>query len=102
ALKPAVLSARRVVPGCDVVHIYGLYDLLGPSVARQCRRQGIPYVLEPLGMHRPIVRSLHKKRVYHLTFGRAVVRGAARVIATSAFERDQLATDGVSPEKLVL
>ena len=31
ALNPAMLSARRLVARCDVVHIYGLYDLLGPS-----------------------------------------------------------------------
>src|SRR5580700_12297814 len=28
----------------DIVHIYGLYDLLGPTVARACRRRGLPYV----------------------------------------------------------
>jgi glycosyltransferase involved in cell wall biosynthesis len=55
-----------------------------------------------MGMHRPIVRSLRKKRAYQRMFGRALVGGAARVIATSAFERDQLAADGVPTEKLVL
>jgi glycosyltransferase involved in cell wall biosynthesis len=102
ALNPAMPSARCLVAGCDVVHIYGLYDLLGPSAAWQCRRQGVPYILEPMGMHPPIVRSLRKKRAYQRIFGRALVGGAGRVIATSAFERDQLAADGVPTEKLEL
>src|SRR4029434_6265855 len=38
----------------DVVHIFGLYDLLGPAVARACHQQGIPYVFEPIGMFVPI------------------------------------------------
>src|SRR5271169_184928 len=34
----------------EVVHIFGLYDLLGPRVASQCRKRKIPYVVEPIGM----------------------------------------------------
>src|SRR3982074_174144 len=30
----------------DVVHIFGLYDFLGPAVAAACRRSEIPYVVE--------------------------------------------------------
>src|SRR5262249_50651416 len=54
----------------DVAHIFGLYDLLGPAVARSCRKQGILYVVEPIGMFVPIVRNIALKRVYHALWGR--------------------------------
>src|ERR1700688_1175967 len=71
----------------DVVHIYGLYDLLGPAVARACRRAGVPYVVEPMGMFRPIIRSIALKRIYRLAFSNAMVRGARRLIATAPQEK---------------
>ena len=54
----------------DVVHFYGLYDLLGPATGYFCRRQGLPYVVEPMGMYRPIDRSLRLKRLWHRAIGK--------------------------------
>ena len=42
----------------DLVQIYGLYEMLGPLVAVFCRLLHVPYILEPLGMKRPIGRSI--------------------------------------------
>ena len=70
----------------DLVHFFGLYDLLGPAVSYFCRRRGIPYLVEPMGMYRPIVRSLRLKRLYHLLFGDQPIRGARFLIATSERE----------------
>lgn len=85
----------------DVVHIYGFYDLLGPVVAWFCRRWNIPYVLEPMGMYWPIIRSLRKKRFYHRILGPILVKGAAYFIATSEQERQELIAEGVPAEKIV-
>jgi glycosyltransferase involved in cell wall biosynthesis len=79
----------------NLVHVYGLYDLLGPAVARYCRLRGIPYVLEPMGMYRPIVRNVPLKRAYMRILGRRLVAGAGYVIATSKQERDELTQGGV-------
>ena len=70
----------------DLVHFYGLYDLLGPSVGQFCRKNKLPYVIEPMGMFRPIDRSFRKKRLWQQTLGRSFWRGAARIIATSELE----------------
>jgi glycosyltransferase involved in cell wall biosynthesis len=86
----------------DVVHIYGLYDLLGPVVASFCRRFGIPYLVEPMGMFRPIVRNIRLKRLYLRLLGRRMVLNANAVIATSEQERQELIEDGVPEEKVVL
>jgi glycosyltransferase involved in cell wall biosynthesis len=93
----------------DVVHIFGLYDLLGPAVARACRKQGIAYVIEPIGMFLPIVRNLALKRLYHKLWGDKLLAGAAAVVATSEQEAEELSNGhgssgqgGIPREKIVL
>lgn len=86
----------------DVVHIFGLYDLLGPAAAKECRKQNIPCVVEPIGMFVPIVRNLRLKRLYHSLYGRDMLAGAARIIATSEQEASELSSGGIPNEKIVL
>jgi glycosyltransferase involved in cell wall biosynthesis len=86
----------------DLVHFYGLYDLLGPAVSYFCRRQGIPYVIEPMGMYRPIDRNFRMKRVWHRSLGDSYWRHAAQIVATSEMEEQELLQDGVPARKLVV
>jgi len=86
----------------DVVHIFGLYDLLGPVAARQCRKLNLPYVVEPIGMFVPIVRNIWLKRLYRNFYGREMLAGAARIIATAEQEVQELASGGIPKEKIVL
>lgn len=102
-LNPGAIGfCRRRMSAFDAVHIYGLYDLLGPIAGRYAARLGVPYVLEPLGMFRPIVRSLGKKRAYHALLGGRLVRDASSVIATSEQERFELLEGGIPQSKVVL
>ncbi len=101
--NPAVARfCRARLNDFDVAHIFGLYDLLGPAVARACRKERIPYVVEPIGMFVPIVRNILMKRVYHSLFGKQLLAGAAAIIATSEQEVEELAGGGIPREKLVL
>jgi len=86
----------------DLVHFYGLYDLLGPAVSHFCRRGHIPYVIEPMGMYRPIDRSFRLKRVWHRILGGPYVRNADKIVATSEIERQDLLEEGLPPEKIVI
>ena len=86
----------------DVVHIFGLYDLLGPRVASECRKLKIPYIVEPIGMFRPIVRSFLFKRIYHRLFGSDLLVGASAIVATSEQEVAELTAGGIPKEKIVL
>ncbi len=98
--NPAVKRfARARLQNFDVVHIFGLYDLLGPAIATHCRTLKIPYVVEPIGMFVPIVRSFWKKRLYQSLFGKKMIDGARFLIATSEQEADELASGGISREK---
>jgi glycosyltransferase involved in cell wall biosynthesis len=101
--NPAVKRyCRARLQNFDVVHIFGLYDLLGPAVAAACRKRSLPYVLEPIGMFVPIVRNLWLKRMYHAIWGRRVLQGARAVIATSEQEVEELAASGLPRTRVVL
>jgi glycosyltransferase involved in cell wall biosynthesis len=86
----------------DLVHIYGLYDFLGPAVAAACAKRGIPYVLEPIGMYLPIVRSFWLKRVYHALYGKRMFDRASAVVATSQQEVAELVSGGLRRGKIRL
>jgi glycosyltransferase involved in cell wall biosynthesis len=94
--------ARARLQNFDVVHIFGLYDFLGPAIADQCRRRSLPYVVEPIGMFLPIVRSLWLKRLYHSILGRKMLQGARFLVATSNQEVDELASAGIRRETIFL
>ena len=101
--NPAVKRyCRARLANFDVAHIFGLYDLLGPAVAKACRARSLPYVLEPIGMFVPIVRSLRLKGLYHLVWGRRLFEGASAVIATSDQEAEELSAGGVPEAKITL
>ena len=83
----------------DVVHIFGLYDFLGPRVAAECTKKNLPYVVEPIGMFVPIVRNIRLKRIYHRIWGRHMLANASSIVATAEQERDELIAGGIAPEK---
>src|SRR5260370_21306377 len=85
-----------------MVHIFGLYDLLGPAVAGACRKRAIPYVVEPIGMFIPIVRNLWLKRLYHLVWGRKLLQGASHLVATSEQEIEELVGGGIPRTKVLV
>jgi glycosyltransferase involved in cell wall biosynthesis len=102
-VNPGVIRfCRQRLEAFDLVHIYGLYDLLGPTVAFFCRRRAIPYVVEPMGMFRPIVRSLWLKRLYHRLLGDTMISCARRLIATAEQERQELLEGGVPDAKVTV
>src|SRR5580704_14623136 len=99
--NPAVKRfCRAQLQNYDLAHIFGLYDFLGPAVANACVKRKIPYVLEPIGMFVPIVRSLRLKRIYHTLFGRRLLAEASAIVATSEQEVEELVSGGVQREKI--
>src|SRR5271163_2564486 len=102
-VNPHVIGfCRASISQFDLVHLYGLYDLLGPAVSYFCRRRGIPYLIEPMGMYRPIDRSFRMKRVWHRSLGDLYWSHAAQIVATSEMEQQELLQDGVPAGKLVV
>lgn len=101
-VNPAVAEfCRQRLREFEIVHIYGLYDILGPTVASYCRRFSIPYFVEPLGMTRPIDRGFLLKKFWWKLF-RNYLPGAAQVVTTSEMEKSELLAEGFAPERLLL
>jgi glycosyltransferase involved in cell wall biosynthesis len=93
---------RARLSNFDVVHIFGLYDLMGPRVASECQARKIPYIVEPIGMFVPIVRSLLLKRLYHRSKGRRLLGNASAIVATSEQESSELQAGGIPQSRIVL
>ncbi len=91
----------EAVRWAEVVHCYGLYNLLCPLAARQAQRQGKPLLLEPQGMAVARTGNLPFKRLYHRSFSAYLLRQAAGVIATSPAEAADLAGT-TPPDRLIV
>ena len=89
-LTPSLQRQLRALPKPDVVHIFGFRDYVSTMTARWCRRSGVPYVFEPLGMFRPKLRKVLLKQGLDQTLYRLVPRGAALAVAASEIERREL------------
>jgi glycosyltransferase involved in cell wall biosynthesis len=102
-VNPRLLSfCRERLPEFDVVHIYGLYDVIGPAVAWLSARRRLPYLIEPMGMFRPIDRAFFLKGLWRRLLGNRMVAGASRMIVTSELEREELVQGGISPARVRL
>jgi glycosyltransferase involved in cell wall biosynthesis len=90
--SPALGSAiREKIATCDVVYAAWLYVYPTAVAARQCRRQGVPYIISPRGMldRDAIARKGRlKKSLYLAGVERANLRGAQAIHFTSRGERE--------------
>jgi glycosyltransferase involved in cell wall biosynthesis len=101
--NPHVLGfCRESLRKFDIVHFFGLYDLLGPTVSTFCRKYKIPYVIEPMGMYRPIDRGFMLKRFWHRIIGASYLKHGTLFIATSELEQRELIEDGIVDGKVVV
>ncbi|MEO5791025.1 MAG: glycosyltransferase [Gaiellaceae bacterium] len=100
-VTPSLGRELGALPRPDVVHVFGYRDWVSTVTARWCRRNGVPYVFEALGMFRPKLRKVLLKRALDGTLYRAVPREAALAIAASEIERRELAAV-VAPERIAI
>jgi glycosyltransferase involved in cell wall biosynthesis len=91
----------NAVGRADIVHCYGLYNLLCPWAFRFAWKAHRPCVLEPVGMFKPQLRSVAWKWLYHRLFTHRMFRQSACVIAASPAEADTM-KGYVPAEKLVV
>jgi glycosyltransferase involved in cell wall biosynthesis len=98
----ALRWCRQNIGSYDVVHIYGIYDWLGPVATHVCHSRSLPYVVEPMGMFKPIVRNVPLKWAYRWLIGDRILRHARYLVATSEQERQELESGGIAPAQIVV
>lgn len=98
-LNPGALA--DVIRQAEIIHCYGLYNLLSPIAAFLSQQQNKPFLIEPMGM--AVVRTGHRslKRLYHRAFTAYLLRHATCVIAGSPVEAQELSPI-VKGDRLVL
>ena len=101
-ITPTVPLHLRRIARPDIVHVFGFRDPLGTMVSAWCRRQGVPYVFEALGMFRPKLRKVALKRILDGTVLRPVWDGAAVAIACSGLERTEYVEGGIGPHRIAI
>jgi glycosyltransferase involved in cell wall biosynthesis len=86
----------RALPGADLVHVHGLWNMTGSAAVSCARAAGRPYVLSPRGMLQPAAMRRHRvlKAVAYWASERAHLGGAALLHATSLVEQQQITKYG--------
>jgi len=93
-------ALTALVRGADLVHVIGLRDPVGLVAAIAARRSNVPYVIEPVGMHRPRLRNVLLKTAYDKVLGDRILRYAKIVVATSRLEATELIREGVQATRV--
>jgi glycosyltransferase involved in cell wall biosynthesis len=93
-------SLSTAIKSADLIHCYGLYNLICPIAVRFARRYDKPVVLEPLGMYPPRARNRFAKRFYNAALTRRMIRQSRAVVAASPGELKDL-RQIVPPGKLI-
>ena len=78
----------------DVVHAFGLRDGLVTAVSLWAIRQGLPLVVEPMGMTPARVRSFRMKGIFDRAIGDRITGAARLSVATSELEAGHLREAG--------
>ncbi|MEQ1725946.1 MAG: glycosyltransferase [Sphingopyxis sp.] len=90
-------AARQALRDYDVVHIHAIFLWPIVTMARACRKAGVPYVLSPRGM---LVKSLFQarsglvKRLWMALFDRRTLEQASALHLTAQTEADDIAAFG--------
>lgn len=82
------LALSKNIKDFDVVHINEFRTLQAKFVQYYAKKYGVPYILQPRGTVPTINKGTHKN-LFDLFFGREIINGASKIIATSRVESDQ-------------
>ena len=81
---------RNAITQSDLVHCYGLYNLVSPIAAWITTQLRRPLVNEPLGMFPPRARSRAAKEIFNAVITRRMLRASNLVLAASENEARDL------------
>lgn len=86
----------------DIVHVLGFREPLSALTEALAVLRKTPLVIEPVGTHRPRLRSFRIKGIFDRTAGSYFLSKAGAVVATSRGEMRDMITDGVDAQLIRL
>lgn len=94
----------RYGPTYDIAHIHALFSPVSTAAATVARRQGLPYVLRPLGTLDPadLAKKSRLKRLYGDWLERPNIAGAAALHFTSPLEAERAQRFGANCPEVVI
>ena len=93
---------RRHARDFDIAHLHACRNLPVEIAARHLRAANVPFVLAPNGTAPNLERRLLAKRAFDAIAGQRALRDAARILAVSQAEREQLRALGVRAESIAI
>ncbi|UCI34532.1 glycosyltransferase family 4 protein [Mesorhizobium sp. B4-1-4] len=96
------LRLARSLRRADVVHILGYWNLLSVATAFLASRLGKPYAFSAAGEFVGLDRPRPIARLFHVLFGKRVIRDASLLVAITPLERSQILERFQLPEDRVI
>lgn len=93
--RPLALWLERNIDNFDLAHIHAVFSHACVAAASACRKNGVPYVVRPLGTLNPWSlkrKSLRKRLFWHLGVEKTIT-GAAAIHYTSDEEKRLVETE---------
>jgi len=84
----------------DVVHLNNYWSYQNIIAASQALKNNVPYVLSPHGSLPIMMRGYARKYLFEQFFGNRIIKNAARIIAVSDMECDQVKKRNIRPDKI--
>jgi len=96
------LRLAQSVRRADGVHILGYWNLLSVATALLASHLGKPYAFSAAGEFVGLERPRPIARLFHILFGRRVIRNASLLVAVTPLERSQILERFQLPEDRVI
>lgn len=95
--------AWKAIQSADIIHIMGYWNLLSVAIGFLALLARKPYVLCPAGEFASVGKSQPIKRLFHVSVGKALIKGAAGFVAITELERATISdVAGTSFEQIAL
>lgn len=87
--RPFTNWLKTSVRDFDLVHIHAVFNHASVAAARECRKEGVPYVVRPLGTLDPwsMKQKAGRKKIFWSLVGKRMLRRSAAVHYTAVGEK---------------
>jgi len=102
-ISPAMISiVRKNICMFDVIHLHEYRTFQNIIVGYYARKKGIPYVIQAHGSLPLLMANQRQKMLFDMLWGRRLLEGATKIVASTLVEAQQYQSMGIKKEKIVV